>query len=261
MAPGWPQSSVFRCTNSLGQVSYQEQACRPDGAGASQRQVPLLPNPAPASAANAPIVAPKPVPKPVSPPADTVVRVAALTFYYDTTNEPMEHPSAQVEAQIHRALNAWMSGCNVTLRYGGRAPYSAAGTPDRVSVRWMPEYLYARHPAHDGAGIAGTGSLRAGISLTTRISEESLQSTLVHELGHVLGLPHFHEDAQSVMSYLRDDETRQRATPSASDYLACNLSMKRMFGIAFDPPVGVAKPAPPAMSDHDALQKKLGVSR
>ena len=85
-----------------------------------------------------------------------------------------------------------------------------------------------------------------------------LTSVMVHEMGHVLGLPHTHEQADSVMSYLRDENVRKRSQPSPGDYLACNLSMKRQFGIDFTPPADVAQPKDiggATMTDREAVTK------
>lgn len=81
-------------------------------------------------------------------------------------------------------------------------------------------------------------------------------SVLIHEMGHVLGLPHNHADRTSVMSYLRDEGARRNPQPSASDYLNCNLSMKQLFGIDFEPPPEAQ--AAPRMSDTEALRRIHG---
>ncbi|MBI2772305.1 MAG: matrixin family metalloprotease [Burkholderiales bacterium] len=232
------QPTVYRCTGAGGRTAYKDAPCNESGGNDREALVKLPRLAAPAAAASRPASLYKPE-----------VR-AAFTLYYDPGNEPAEHPAATVEAAIRRAMQAWMDGCKVDLSYGGRAPYQADGRPERVSIRWRLDYLKA---SANGGGIAGTGSLQTGIELNPRMTD--LPSVVVHEMGHVLGLPHTHEQADSVMSYLRDESIRKRSQPSAGDHLACNLSMKRQFGIEFTPPADVAPPTGSTMSDREAVTK------
>jgi hypothetical protein len=239
------QPTVYRCTDATGKTSYKDAPCNAEGGNDKELLLRLPVNPPPVAAG----ARPKSVYK-------APVR-ASITLYYDPNDEPMEHPTAEVEGIIRFAMQAWMAGCQVDLQYAGKAPYRDGGSIERVSIRWRQDYMRVRHPADPRAGIAGTGSMRTGIELTTRITD--LKSTFVHELGHVLGLGHNHEDVTSVMSYLRGEAVRGRAQPSASDFLACNLSIKQMFGTDFTPEPGTETPQPGRrMSDGEALEKKLG---
>ena len=241
------QPSVYRCTDAAGKTSYKDAPCNAEGGNDAQQLLKLPVNPP------VPVATKTAGPKSVY---KAPVR-ASITLFYDPADEPMEHPTAAVEGVIRFAMQAWMAGCGVDLQYGGRAPYRADGTIERVSIRWRQDYMRMRHPSDPRAGVAGTGSMRTGIELTTRLTD--LKSTFVHELGHVLGLGHNHEDTSSVMSYLRGEAVRGRSQPSAADYLACNFSMKEMFGTDYTPEAG-AEPAPTGrrMSDREALEKKLG---
>lgn len=261
------QPQMYRCTDAAGRVGYQSQPC----ARGSRQAEPKLP------ALNVVPAAPR---QDANPPGSKVPAEAAITFYYDPAEQPESYSAQQTEDAIRTALAAWSADCKVRLSYGGRAPARLPGTPQHVSIRWEPRYVDQRHPAHPGFGISGTGSLRDGIRLRPFdirmhpfYREVAMLSTLTHEVGHVLGLGHNHEDPHSVMSYLRHDMNRERgplaeahlreltpaeirgtARPSAADYQACNLSMQAMFGTGHPPPPGAAAGAGrPRMSDREVL--------
>jgi hypothetical protein len=246
-AAAWPAAaqSVFRCVEAGGKVAYQSEAC---AQGATQRQVNVRDDAAPA-----PAVPRKSAWKGFTPPAE-----AAITFYYDPAEQPVGFSAEQMEADIRTAMEAWSSQCAVRLAYGGRRP-SRPGTPAHVPIRWAPEYMRMAHPADARAGIAGTGSMEDGIALKPRFHEGHMLSVLIHEMGHVLGLPHNHDDPTSVMSYLRDEAARRGPRPSAADYHGCNASMKRLFGIEYQAPAAASQaPTGARMSDREALEKIYG---
>ncbi|MBC5781755.1 DUF4124 domain-containing protein [Ramlibacter sp. USB13] len=240
---------VFRCQDAAGKVAYQSQPC---AVGSRESQLRLR-NDAP-EAPTQPRVSQW---KGFTPP-----RVAAITFYYDPAEEPVGFSSERMEADIRAAMAAWSAGCDVRLAYGGRRPARLPATPDHVPIRWAPEYMQLAHPADGRSGIAGTGSLTSGIALKPRFHESNMLSVLVHEMGHVLGLPHNHDDRQSVMSYLRDDALRRNPQPSAGDLRDCNESMKTLFGIEYRAPVDAPPPrVGPRMTDGEALERLRGSRR
>ena len=100
-------------------------------------------------------------------------------------------------------------------------------------------------------GRGATGGLATGVAMHPMLSDQSLEHVLVHEIGHVLGLRHRHEDGLSVMSYLRVDRSNEQ--PSAEDYLACNRAIKRRFGIDIDLPPADAPGQ--TMTDQEALER------
>ena len=238
--------TLYRCTEANGKVTYSGKPCKESGIAGAEKAIdvpvaPPLPVPAPRTRASAPT--------PVTP-----RRKAAIRLFYDPADAPIEHPLGQMESLIRQAVSNWAAGCAVELEYGGTAPYAAPGSPERVSIRWSGELMYARHPANDAAGIGGVGSMRHGISLRPRIADEVLPHIIVHEIGHVLGIAHLHEDGQSVMSYLPNKSAALGVQPSAADFLACNRAMKRQFGIAIELP---AEQPGRKMSDREAIDRKL----
>jgi Domain of unknown function (DUF4124)/Matrixin len=240
--------TAFRCKDAAGKVAFQDGPC---AVLADQSEVVLRDKLA------APVEQRKSLWKGYTPP-----NVAAMTFYYDPSEQPVGFSAAQLEADLRAALAAWSAGCDVRLGYGGQRPARRPGTPDAVTVRWAPEYMQAVHPADGRSGILGTGSLVNGIALKPRFHEGHMRSVLIHEIGHVLGLPHNHADKQSVMSYLRDEAARRNPRPSEGDYQDCNASMRKMFGIEAPAGEGAATPrSGPRMSDREALQIMRGPSR
>ena len=118
--------------------------------------------------------------------------------------------------------------------------------------------MQAAHPADGRSGIAATGGLLTGIQIKPRFREADMRSILVHEMGHVLGLPHNHADRQSIMSYLQDEASRRHARPNAGDLRDCNESMKLLFGVDFQAPADAPARTGPRMSDKEALERVLG---
>jgi hypothetical protein len=243
LAVGLPATAgtIYRCTEPSGKIVYSSTTCSTSGIAGAEKAI-EFPNAPPRKLA--------PPKKAAAPAAKSAKRRAAMRFFYDPATAPREHSTDQMEALIRAALAAWSAGCAVDLEYVETAPYVAAGTPEHVSIRWDPDLMRARHPANPTAGIAGIGTLATGVSLRQRMAEENLGHVIVHEIGHVLGLLHNHEDGQSVMSYLPDDKLNVQ--PSAADYLACNRAVKARFGIDIDLPAEIPRQK---MNDKEALDR------
>lgn len=234
--------TLYRCTEANGKITYSDTTCV---ANAN-------------AGAEAAIAFPKAPPRPVGTIARAPAkaqpkrRTASMALFYDPANAPREHPVGQMETLIQQAVAAWTSGCAVQLDYMGTAPHVAQGSAEHVSIRWSADLMRARHPANAAAGIGGTGSMETGVALNQRVSDASLAHILVHEIGHVLGIAHIHEDGNSVMSYLPDGDLTNNLQPSAADYLACNRAMKKRFSLDTALP---REQAGPRMTDAEALER------
>jgi hypothetical protein len=243
-----PAQSLFRCTEADGKVTYSGKPCGEIGSKAVEQAiaVPLAPVRPPPRVS----VAPKPAAKT----SLVNTRRPLIRLFYDPANAPIEHSNAQMAGLIQRAAAAWSAGCALDLEYAGSAPYFAEGSPERVSIRWLDSLMTARHPAHDAVGIAGVGSMREGVSLRPRVADEHLPRIIRHEIGHVLGIGHLHDDKRSVMSYLPDGQWALSAQPSEADYLACNRAIHKRFGTSL-----VLPDEQPGrkMGDREAIERRL----
>ncbi|TWO72247.1 DUF4124 domain-containing protein [Caenimonas sedimenti] len=233
--PALAQREVFRCVDAAGKVTYQIQVC---GEG---RQDAVKLHVTPGQAAPSGPTTPR---KAYKAPTEAV-----LVFTYDPREEPVGFTTERMEAAIRSAMGAWMAGCQVRLTYAGRAPAKLPGTAERVPIRWEPKYLRSN--------VAGTGGLAHGIALNVWFREEDMLRVLTHEIGHVLGLPHNHDNPESIMSYLQHEKARQAGRVSEADFLACNQAMRARFGNEEPEAPQAAAPSQPGsrMSDREAVEK------
>ncbi|MES2316078.1 MAG: DUF4124 domain-containing protein [Pseudomonadota bacterium] len=222
--------TLYRCVEKNGKVTYSDLSCKANGKAGAEKAI-AFPEAPPPSA----VPPPKPLAKPIAATPAAKLR-GSIKLFYDPFKAPREHPTGQMESLISRAAAAWSAGCAVDLQYSGIAPYVAPGNAERVSIRWSPELRLTPHPANGAPGMGGTGSMESGVALHPRLGDNALLHVLVHEIGHVLGVSHIHEDNTSVMSYLPHKDLIDNVNPSAADYLACNRAMKKRFGIVIDLP-------------------------
>jgi hypothetical protein len=160
---------------------------------------------------------------------------------YNPANQPAHTSVSEMESLLASAARAWSSGCNVNIRLA-----AAGETPD-VLMEWDVAMAQYKHPADgvtDVCGLGGRGGMRLNPGLKICVS----LSTVTHEMGHILGIGHLHEDPNSVMSY-----NGRAATPNHNDFSNCNMAMKRRFGIEYEMPEGAQ---PTKITDAEALAKR-----
>lgn len=222
--------NFFKCVDAGGRISYQGQPCPPaqkvdkemkyggeaSGKGAATQSETMAPKDAFQKSKDSP----------------------TITFYYSPAYEPPGVTLSQTESIIKEAAEKWNKGCNVNLAYGGVRKVDAPKqqTPgDGYIIRWDSAL---EEVGNFGLGAAGVGGVQSGVALNPKsISNPAqLRRVITHELGHVIGIGHIHEDKSSIMSYLSDAQTQFSANPNPSDYLSCNLAMRQNYGIKFDEP-------------------------
>jgi hypothetical protein len=219
---------VYRCGQSYSNdpTCAGGQATRlhtPDAAAAPVAVPPAAASARPAAAPLQPVFSAA-----VRPPAQFAKAANSPTIgvYYISINQPRDVSTAEMDSIISSAAAAWSSGCNVNVRYLGA---SSTPLPAGVPIMWLPNFMKTlTHPADGATEICGTGGSR--IELNPKRECASLR-TITHELGHVLGIGHIHDDPNSVMSYLG-----RASRPNASDYASCNLAMKARYGVDYLPP-------------------------
>ena len=130
---------------------------------------------------------------------------APIRVHYDPTNAPFDFLPT-LTAALAQAADA--SGVEITIVGTGRP----RPTDDRVVViDWVTgttNYLgvtrqrYARDPH----GVVWRTTASISLAASRRVAEGRWQTVILHELGHVLGLAHSHEDTSLMFSPVESGE-------------------------------------------------------
>ena len=145
-------------------------------------------------------------PTPVAFPAGAVYRwqERVVPFTYDHAGAPAWMTPEMVEMALRDAARQWSAACGVRLVYAGRSSKTAN------SVRWAPNF---EEPGV--LGVADVGVVRGStrivdfmVSLNAAMinSIVRLNSTVLHEFGHVVGLKHS-PNPEAVMYAMEQGQT------------------------------------------------------
>lgn len=260
---------LYRCVDDKGRVTFTDTRCNAPGNVGKETTITLPDLPAPRQSQSSALA---------SSARNAANRnrrlfyndgkIPTFRFYYDPRYAPPEHTIEVVVKQIRRAAKAWATGCQVDIEYMGTAAADQVDPKEALSVSWNKEYITARHYAHSQVGIGGTGSINTGIRLRPRPENERLnperaqrylEHVILHEMGHVLGLPHNHEDVNSTMSYQQNYWQGPPPLPNSADYRDCNLLMYKNYDVPYRAMRDESGAAPqPRMTDREVLEKQRG---
>ena len=244
-------AQTYRCVSASGEKIFRDTPC-PSNAKVKEEyffEAPTLPSPTASQQEHGNSIKLPPFKKHKESPT---IRIS-----HDPRGMPAKFSLNVVERAIQAALGKWNEGCNVNLLFSG-STRTAAPLKQSAETGYMIQWEAVGY-SREGARVGGLGGISYGVTLSSidMHSEAMLRSVIAHELGHVLGISHIHEDRNSVMSYLRHREEGTLQF-SASDYLSCNIAMNSRFGIPFEPPKD-AKAS--TMTDADARRQAEEESR
>lgn len=160
----------------------------------------------------------------------------SIPFYYDHSSAPNNISKEQVLALIRKSSDTWQEACNVSFDYKGDrlSDYVDGNNTIRRNeglVKWGNLPGGAIGQAHQGNGY----SYAKGFVLTlkpsffaNRNNQDTLYSTILHETGHVIGLPHSNNNS-SIMFW---QQHNRKQVLNETDKTMCKYFRARWQGLS-----------------------------
>lgn len=157
-----------------------------------------------------------------------------VPFYYDHSAAPDNLNKEEVLSLVNKASNAWTEACNVSFEYRGDRLTDYINQDRTVGgqtgvVKWGNLNGSAIGQAHQGSarGLAKGFVLTLSPSFFKSKSNTGyLYSTILHEMGHVIGLGHS-KNPNSIMYY---EQTSRKQILNDTDKAMCRYMRLRWQG-------------------------------
>jgi hypothetical protein len=158
----------------------------------------------------------------------------SIPFYYDHSNAPNNFSKEQVLGVLQQVSQTWTQACNVSFDYRGDKLTDYVDGNNTIGnheglVKWgnLPGNAVGR--AHQGDGR----SYARGFVLVLKPSyflhnEKFLYSTILHETGHVIGLPHSN-NGSSIMFW---QQSQRKQILNDTDKTMCKYFRTRWQGMS-----------------------------
>ena len=160
----------------------------------------------------------------------------SIPFFYDHSDAPQNLSKEQVLSLVSKASAAWTSACNVSFDYKGDRLSDYVDVNNTINrkeglVKWGSLPGDAIGQAHQGTGQGpATGfvlTLKPEYFAHTE-NDKYLYSTILHEMGHVIGLGHS-KNPSSIMFW---QQSNRKQVLNETDRAMCAYFRGRWQGLS-----------------------------
>lgn len=160
----------------------------------------------------------------------------SIPFFYDPSSAPQNWSKDQVLSLMNKVSDTWTQACNISFDYrGDRLSDYVDGNntmPGREGlVKWgnLPGSAIGRAHQGNNYGYAKGFVLMLNKNFFAKAQNEHfLYSTVLHEAGHVIGLPHS-KNSNSIMFWQQDN---RKQVLNDTDKTMCKYYRARWSGLS-----------------------------